>query len=1065
MKKSRPKRLWFALGGFLAVAAIAGSPQQAFAEPQSTGVNQEATVTVKGTVFDENDEPVIGASVVVKGSKASAVTDIDGNFSIRCKKSDRLVISYVGYNPLEISASANLSDIKLQAKSELLDDVVVIGYGTTTRRAAVGAVDQVKGEKIAERPVLNMTQAMQGAAPNVIIQSNSYDPNNQSTTFNVRGVTSTTSSSPLFVIDGVVADDGAFNRLNPNDVENISVLKDAGAAAIYGSRSAAGVILVTTKGGKKDPPATVTFSANVGWQDPYYPFDTVDGYQNATLYNQALINSGLAPKFTPEEIQDLYNHRAEEVWAVDEISKTALQQKYNVMVQGGSKNTTYMFSLGYYNQASNLVGKNNQGIQRYNMRMNIGTDIGRFHIGAIMQYTRNNSMMSSAYLFNVYADSRRTPKYYYNNTTMKDGLYVYNTYGGSPVGALNTPGYNKYRNNDFSGTINADFKIIEGLKLRGVFGANVNNQARSTRNIPVEHYSPSGELQTVSPKDYSAGNWNYDSYRLNSQLLLDFNRTFKDIHTVNAMFGFTNESWTGSGNEVSQGYIDPDLGTPSEDTTTENDAFGGHTYLNDRGRTSINSLIGRVGYNYADKYLAEFTFRYDGSSKFHKDHRWGFFPSGSAGWRFSEEEFFAPLRNLFNNAKLRLSYGELGNQNVSSYYTFLRMVTTNKFDSFTFDGANKAVYSSLGAPIASDMTWETSKQWDLGLDFSMLNNRLSFTGDLYIRDTHDMLTDGIALPSVYGADPPQMNTADLRTKAYEAAITWNDNFQLFGHPFTYSVGFNISDYRSHITRYDNPDKSFAKDYYVGQRIGEIWGYRVDGYFKSTEEAQEYAKHVDLGSVTKRVTGGWQAGDIKFLDLDGDRKIGVGSNTADNPGDRTIIGNSLASLQYGINASIRYFGFDVSAFFQGTGNHYWYPTGQCMPFWGAYSYSYVSFLRSDFRDLIWSEDNPDAYFPRPMAYAATSGTLSFVNDRYLQNLRYLRFKNLTVGYSLPQKWIRKAYLEKVRVYFTGEHLCYWSPLKKNTKWLDPESAYSRSEQNNNLAYTFPKTYMVGIDITF
>ncbi|MDE5632469.1 MAG: SusC/RagA family protein, partial [Muribaculaceae bacterium] len=282
---------------------------------------------------------------------------------------------------------------------------------------------------------------------------------------------------------------------------------------------------------------------------------------------------------------------------------------------------------------------------------------------------------------------------------------------------------------------------------------------------------------------------------------------------------------------------------------------------------------------------------------------------------------------------------------------------------------------------------------------------------------------------------------------------------------TYSVGFNISDYRSHITRYDNPDKSFAKDYYVGQRIGEIWGYRVDGYFKSTEEAQEYAKHVDLGTVTKRVTGGWQAGDIKFLDLDGDRKIGVGSNTADNPGDRTIIGNSLASLQYGINASIRYFGFDVSAFFQGTGNHYWYPTGQCMPFWGAYSYSYVSFLRSDFRDLIWSEDNPDAYFPRPMAYAATSGTLSFVNDRYLQNLRYLRFKNLTVGYSLPQKWIRKAYLEKVRVYFTGENLCYWSPLKKNTKWLDPESAYSRSEQNNNLAYTFPKTYMVGIDITF
>ena len=566
---------------------------------------------------------------MVKGTTTGSITDIDGNFSLSVPANSTLVFSYVGMTSQEIPLKGKTKvEVVMEDDAQALEEVVVIGYGTTTRRAAVGAVDQVKGEKIAERPVLNMTQAMQGAAPNVIIQSNSYDPNNQSTTFNVRGVTSTTSSSPLFVIDGVVADDGAFNRLNPNDVENISVLKDAGASAIYGSRSAAGVILVTTKSGKKDTPATVTFSANVGWQDPYYPFDTVDGYQNAWLYNQALLNSGLAPRFTPEDIQDLYNHRAEEVWSVDEISKTALQQKYNVMVQGGSKNTTYMFSLGYYNQASNLVGKNNQGIQRYNMRMNIGTDIGRFHIGAIMQFTRNNSMMSDAYLFNVYADSRRTPKYYYNNTTMRDGLYVNNSYGGSPVGALNSPGYNKYRNNDWSGTINADFKIIEGLKLRGVFGADVNNQMRSSRSMPREYYSPDGSLQTVSAKDYSASNWNYDSYRLNSQILLDFNRTFKDVHIVNAMFGFTNESWTGSGNEVSQGYIDPDLGTPSEDTTTENSAFGGHTFLNDRGRTSISSLIGRAGYNYADRYMAEFTFRYDGSNKFHKDYRWGFFWAG-----------------------------------------------------------------------------------------------------------------------------------------------------------------------------------------------------------------------------------------------------------------------------------------------------------------------------------------------------------------------------------------------------------------------------------------------------
>jgi len=1045
MKKSRPKRLWFALGGFLAVAAIAGSPQQAFAEPQSTGVNQEATVTVKGTVFDENDEPVIGASVVVKGSKASAVTDIDGNFSIRCKKSDRLVISYVGYNPLEISASANLSDIKLQAKSELLDDVVVIGYGTTTRRAAVGAVDQVKGEKIAERPVLNMTQAMQGAAPNVIIQSNSYDPNNQSTTFNVRGVTSTTSSSPLFVIDGVVADDGAFNRLNPNDVENISVLKDAGAAAIYGSRSAAGVILVTTKGGKKDTPATVTFSANVGWQDPYYPFDTVDGYQNATLYNQALINSGLAPKFTPEEIQDLYNHRAEEVWAVDEISKTALQQKYNVMVQGGSKNTTYMFSLGYYNQASNLVGKNNQGIQRYNMRMNIGTDIGRFHIGAIMQYTRNNSMMSSAYLFNVYADSRRTPKYYYNNTTMKDGLYVYNTYGGSPVGALNTPGYNKYRNNDFSGTINADFKIIEGLKLRGVFGANVNNQARSTRNIPVEHYSPSGELQTVSPKDYSAGNWNYDSYRLNSQLLLDFNRTFKDIHTVNAMFGFTNESWTGSGNEVSQGYIDPDLGTPSEDTTTENDAFGGHTYLNDRGRTSINSLIGRVGYNYADKYLAEFTFRYDGSSKFHKDHRWGFFPSASLGWRATEEEFLTRYRENIGDLKLRLSWGILGNQAVGDFDRFTTYQLYKDGLVFNNQGVGWAGFNSG----QDDLTWEKTKTYNIGVDATFFKGALQFSIDGFYKRTTDILQTP-RYPGIFGTSVPRANIGEMSNRGWELSIQYYLRTGEFNHNFS----LNLGDTQNKLLKYPGHESISGMDGLSSLRreglpLMSYFGLQADGLFQSYEEIESSAT---VPGVTVH------PGDVKYVDQNGD---GVIDNN-----DRVVLGNPFPRYTFGFNYGLTWRGFDFSMFWQGVGKRSQYVRGEMLePFHDNYSWIIYKH-QLDF----WTPTNTDAEYPRLSASGSSSYTNNYKGSSLnVHNGAYARLKNLTLGYSLPNKVIRTLGMSKCRFYVTGENL--WTICNKS--WIDPEvsNVSSTGGEGDTSAgryyrsYPSLRYYGVGIDVTF
>lgn len=1049
MKKSRPKRLWFALGGFLAVAAIAGSPQQVFAEPQSTGVNQEATVTVKGTVFDENDEPVIGASVVVKGTKVSAVTDIDGNFSIRCKKSDKIVISYVGYDPIEVSASANLSDIKLQAKSELLDDVVVIGYGTTTRRAAVGAVDQVKGEKIAERPVLNMTQAMQGAAPNVIIQSNSYDPNNQSTTFNVRGVTSTTSSSPLFVIDGVVADDGAFNRLNPNDVENISVLKDAGASAIYGSRSAAGVILVTTKSGKKDTPATVTFSANVGWQDPYYPFDTVDGYQNAWLYNQALLNSGLAPRFTPEDIQDLYNHRAEEVWSVDEISKTALQQKYNVMVQGGSKNTTYMFSLGYYNQASNLVGKNNQGIQRYNMRMNIGTDIGRFHIGAIMQFTRNNSMMSDAYLFNVYADSRRTPKYYYNNTTMRDGLYVNNSYGGSPVGALNSPGYNKYRNNDWSGTINADFKIIEGLKLRGVFGADVNNQMRSSRSMPREYYSPDGSLQTVSAKDYSASNWNYDSYRLNSQILLDFNRTFKDVHIVNAMFGFTNESWTGSGNEVSQGYIDPDLGTPSEDTTTENSAFGGHTFLNDRGRTSISSLIGRAGYNYADRYMAEFTFRYDGSNKFHKDYRWGFFPSVSLGWRATEEEFLKRYQQNVGDLKLRLSWGILGNQSVGDFDRFTTYQLYSGGLVFNNQAAGWAGFNSG----QDDLTWEKTKTYNIGIDATFFKNALQISIDGFYKRTTDILQTP-RYPGIYGTSVPRANIGEMSNRGWELSIQYYLKTGEFNHNFN----LNLGDTQNKLLKYPGHEVINTMDgLYMLQREGmplmNYFGLQADGLFQSYEEIESSATKPGLAV---------QPGDVKYVDQNGD---GVIDNN-----DRVVLGNPFPRYTFGFTYGLNWRGFDFSMFWQGVGKRSQYVRGEMLEPFHA-NYSWIIYKHQlDF----WTPTNTDAEYPRLTASGTSSYQNNFGKDNLgsslnVHNAAYARLKNLTLGYSLPAKVIRTLGMSKCRFYVTGENL--WTICNKS--WIDPEvsNVSSTGGEGDTSAgryyrsYPSLRYYGVGIDVTF
>jgi hypothetical protein len=378
----------------------------------------------------------------------------------------------------------------------------------------------------------------------------------------------------------------------------------------------------------------------------------------------------------------------------------------------------------------------------------------------------------------------------------------------------------------------------------------------------------------------------------------------------------------------------------------------------------------------------------------------------------------------------------------------------------------------LGNPLADNLSWETAEQWDLGLDLSMLNNRLNMTADVYIRDTKDMLTDGVALPSVYGANSPQMNAADLRTKGYELALNWRDQFNVAGKPFEYSVGFNVSNYKTVVTKYDNPEKSFAKAHYVGEEWGEIWGYKTDGFFKTDEEAKQYAKDVNLSLQSSRLTGGWMAGDLKFLDTNGDGIWGVGANTVDDSGDLVKLGNSLPSLSYGFNTNIRWMGFDVSAMFQGTGTHHVYLHGNVRDFWGHYSASYGTFMPYDFSEKVWSEENPNSYFPRARAYSATGGYLSKTNDRYLQNIRYLRFKNLTVGYTVPVSFTKKAGIDQVRIYFSGENLTYWSPLKKNTEYVDPETAYvyrnkQGADQGETLQgyYPWSKTFMFGLDITF
>lgn len=1060
--------------------------------------------SISGKVFDTNEEPLIGVTVTIENTTIGAITDIDGAFTLQVPEGKVVLnVSYVGFVPQKVTVASGQSNVtvRLSEDAVLLNEVVVVGYGKQKKVNLTGAVASVGGEELENRVTKSLSSMLQGTVAGLNVTTSSGVPGS-SASINVRGITSIHESEPLVLIDGAVGD---IDRVNPNDVESISVIKDASAAAIYGARAAFGVILVTTKSGAaKGGKATVRYSGRFGWQAPTTSTDyETTGYWSVYTINQFWqANSGtLYVDYTDQDMQELWNRvndkteHPDRPWVVEDVRNGRNQwvyygnydwwhslyrdnrpmQQHNVSISGGKDDVKYFVS-GSYDKQTGILRENPDIYRKYNLRSKID-----FRINEWLTMSNNTSFYSSQYSYLGDGDVENTLAYSARHALAcfpqknPDGSWLYSTpYLNYKVanGRHILLGENSHRNversTDFTNTTRLVYAPIRELSFTGDFTYR-QYQSRNTSRSNVMYYReyPDGELLSYAT---GAGANRLDeavntNQYYSTNIFGTYDDTFNQAHHLSVVGGMNYEAWKNKNisaygeNLVSTDLDDLDLvGQNAEGATITGVGGGQNEY-------ALLGIFGRINYDYKSRYLFEVSGRYDGTSRFASGSRWGFFPSASAGWRISEESFFQPVRQWIDNLKVRGSFGSLGNQNISSYYSFARLISISSLG-YTFgEGSVLPKYSSLSAPIASGMTWETAQQWDFGFDLTMLGNRLNLTVDGYIRDTKDMLTDGVDLPGVYGADLPDMNAADLRTKGYEITLNWRDRLTLGNKPFEYSVGLNLSDYKSVITKYDNENKTFAKDYYEGMEIGEIWGYVTDGLFQTDEEAKAYAEKVDLSYVLKGQTGGWQAGDVKFVDLDGDGKVGIGSNNVDNPGDRKILGNSLPSFSYGISASAQWNGFDVSAFFQGTGNHYWYPAGQSMPFWGPYSYPYLSFLQKDFLADVWTAENTDAYFPRAMAYSASGGMLSNVNDRYLQNLRYLRFKNLTVGYTLPQSWTGKARIESVRIYFTGENLCYWSPLKKHSRYVDPEAAIDRSDAYNNAYYPWQKSFLFGIDVTF
>jgi TonB-linked SusC/RagA family outer membrane protein len=1071
--------------------------------------------TVRGTVLDSSQLPLPGVGVLVEGTTNGTVSGADGTFSMKVPSKDVvLVFSSLGYQSksVPVPASQEVVNVTLEDDAMTLEETVVVGYGVQKKVNLTGAITQVESKQLENRSAHNLTTMLQGSVPGLNISTSSGNPGSTGS-LNIRGYTSINGGSPLVLIDGI---EGNINRINPQDVQSISIIKDASSAAVYGARAAYGVILVTTKqGGEDKAKATVRYSGRYGVEMPTTSTEwETTGYWSVYTINKFWYESKGSNyvNYTAEDMRELlarvhdktenperpwvvikdgkYKYYANTDWWHELYNDVHPTTNHSVSVSGGNKAIKYYLS-GQYDRQEGMVKARPDVYEKYNLRAKFDARINKY-----ARISNNTNFFVGTYDFPGLADiqdsfaygDRHAPACFPLKNPDGTWLYFVDALGYRVCNgrhwAYASNNLNIEKRTDFANTTELTVTPIKQLTLKANYSYRTYINHDTHRRNLIEYSQYPGQVVVYNNGgafDNYMTEKNSENIRTTWNVYGTYENTWADAHHFTAMAGFNYDAyhykdvWAKGYDLITTELSDLDLISTA---TRQPEINGGQTAWSTAG------FFGRLNYDFKGRYLFEASARYDGSSRFATGHKWGFFPSVSVGWRISEEPFFAPLKATINNLKIRASYGTLGNQNVDNY-SFIRLINFKTFSAYNFGDNVMARYTNVDAPVASDKTWETSKQWNLGLDLAMWGNKLEFTAEAYIRDTVGMLTDGMDLPAVYGASVPQMNAADLRTKGYELSLSWRDSFNLLGRPFEYFVKPILSEYRSNITKFNN-DTKLLSNYYEGMELGEIWGFHVEGLFASDAEAKEYTSRVDQSYCNANLNGGWKAGDVKYADIGGkitrdaegniisnepDGVIGIGANTLEDHGDKIYLGNSLPRLHYGISTGFAWAGFDVSVFFEGTGDHYWYPARYNFDFWGPYSLGYPTFLAKNFLDNCWSEDNPNAYFPRPRSNVASNGggELGRVNDRYIQNIRYLRFKNLTVGYELPKKLISHIGLEALRVYFSGENIAFWSPITKYTQHLDPESCFNRSgdpvDDLNNTSYPWQKTFMLGLDITF
>lgn len=1050
---------------------------------------QQNTLTVHGTVTEPNGQPIIGATVVEKGKNNGTATDMNGNFTLAVSPGATLVISYIGFHSIELKAHTRKMNITLEEESELLDEVVVVGFGTQKKVNLTGSVSSVSAKELSDRPVALVTQALQGMVPGLSITQSSGSLNSRAG-ISIRGtgtLGSSSSGSPLILIDGM---EGDINALNPQDVESISVLKDASASSIYGSRAPFGVILVTTKSGAAGR-TQISYSNSFRWNDPIVMPKPMDSYTFANYLNDASINSGQLAMFNDQWLANIKAYQEGTLKTATVPTASGSNRWANLIWNGlGEGGVGANDNRDYYHEFYRNQGES----QEHNFSISGGTDKVTYYTSfnilsqdGLLRYNRDGSDRYTATVkmnyqatdwLRVNYSNRFIREKYHQPANFGDWFYEQVGIQCSPYMALYDPngyilnqwvlslrdgGTTKTETDNLYQQIQFELEPIKNWKTFAEVNYSIMNYDGHSENLLYYQHDVNGVPYVADLSNNYSGvseDRKKENY-MNVNIYTEYSFSLAQKHNFKALVGMQTEQLHQTQYGLSrEGILFPGVneidGTSGYDLNNEKTEPG---LYGSRNKWATLGYFARINYDYQGRYLVEASIRDDGSSRFRSGNRYVWSPSFSLGWNIAEEAFWERIKPIVSQWKLRLSYGQLANQNTNDWYPTYAAMGLGVANGLWLQNGKKPNLAWVPGTLANtDMTWEKVRTLNIGTDFGFFNNRLSGSFDYFIRKTLDMLGPAPERPATLGVSVPQANNTDLKNYGFELSIAWRDRLQ---NGLNYGIRFNLSDYQTVILRYPNITHDLS-NYIAGEKLGNIYGFETVGIAQTDEEMANHLASMPNGAQNA-IGSDWRAGDVMYKDLNGDGKIDYGQWTLEDSGDQRVIGNSTPRFRAGLELTADWKGVDFRAFFQGVlkrdywvDNYYFFGTSPSGVYYTTGLVEHEDYFRDENTISVLKgamSVNKDSYYPRPLFNSKNTAR----QTRYLQNAAYVRLKNLQIGYTLPASLTRKVGISKLRIYLSGENLLTFTKMKG---MFDPEGIDGGW---GGSVYPISRVYSVGLNL--